>query len=175
MRSLKIVNVKFSLKLNNIMYQDVVESTKTMIIKEKSNFIVVFGKYTYTIFKKSKSTSNLHCNVTKVPDLENISHAIDYLHNFLHGINISNLSVDNITSTTSLNEKISLEKLFEKLSPIYPVKYQLQKFPALFVKYASNNDRITIFFFSSGKINCVGCKNSVHVKRVSDWLDSLTI
>ena len=82
MRSLKIVNVKFSLKLNNIMYQDVVESTKTMVIKEKSNFIVVFGKYTYTIFKKSKSTSNLHCNVTKVPDLENISHAIDYLHNF---------------------------------------------------------------------------------------------
>ena len=36
MRSLKIVNVKFSLKLNNIMYHDVVESTKTMVIKEKS-------------------------------------------------------------------------------------------------------------------------------------------
>ena len=56
MFDLKVVNVKLSLKLYPICYSEVLDKTSNLPRNQRTNFVVVFKNYTYTIFKPSPKT-----------------------------------------------------------------------------------------------------------------------
>ena len=80
------------------------------------------------------------------------------------------ISIDNITATTSSDSKQNLSLLFTKLYPKYEIKYNIQKFPAIFIKYPTKQSIVTVFIFSSGKVICVGGKSVDELKETSSWL-----
>ena len=85
--------------------------------------------------------------------------------------NLKNLKIDNITSSARCDNKQNLHDLFYKLSPQYNLKYNLQKFPAIFIKVPIDNEILTVFIFSSGKVICVGAKSEHQVNLVSIWVN----
>ena len=117
-------------------------------------------------------TGLLHCNVTKIKSLIDIPNALDELAQFLPNAKVEKESVDNITATTSLNTKINLNLLFLRLKQSYNVKYNIQKFPAIFVRYPVGESQVTLFIFSSGKVVCVGAKSEGQLVKASNWLKS---
>ena len=80
------------------------------------------------------------------------------------------LVIDNTTSITKYDEKKNLDKLFMKLNALYLIKYNLQTFPAIFIKYPLEDRNVIVFIFSSGKVICVGAKSKQHLNNVSNWL-----
>ena len=56
MLDLNVVNIKLSLKLAPMCYNDILNQTFHLPTNKKMNFIVVFQKYTYTIFKPNALT-----------------------------------------------------------------------------------------------------------------------
>ena len=170
MLDFEVVNIKLSLKLNSISYQDILNKVQSLQINQQLNFIVVFQKYTYSIFKPTKVTGNLHCNATKLREFSDIHDAINLLHILFPEATLNNITVDNITSTTKCDRKQNLNKLFSKLNYSYSLKYNLQKFPAIFIKIPVEDKKLTVFIFASGKVVCVGAKTENHLKLISSWV-----
>ena len=166
-----MVNIKISVKLSSINYKKIITEVKKLNIKEKNNFVVVFHTYTYTIFKPSLRSGNLHCNITKIKDFFEIPIAIEFLRELLSGVKIENINIDNITSKADQIKKQNLNTVFLTLSSSYEIKYNLQKFPAIFVKVPVEHGTATVLIFSSGKIICVGAKSLNDVKIVSRWIE----
>ena len=86
---------------------------------------------------------------------------------------VKNTCVDNITSTTNCDIKQNLDSLFSKLCFHYRIKYNIQKFPAIFIKYPVDKNCVTVFIFSSGKVICVGGKSEEQLKKTSNWLKNV--
>ena len=170
MLDLKIVNIKLSLKIVGTSYQHVIERTIHLQQKKRLNFIVIFNTFTYSIFKPTVSTGHLHCNITKIRSFEDISKAIEILTAIFPSAELKPYNVDNLTATTACDTKQNLEQMFTKLNFKYGIKYNLQKFPALFIKYPAVNSYATVFIFSSGKVVCVGAKSQNQLKLISEWL-----
>ena len=170
MLDLKVVNIKLSLKIVGISYQHVIERTINLQQKRRLNFIVIFNNYTYTIFKPTVSTGHLHCNITKIRGFEDICKAIEILFAVFPGAELEPYKVDNLTATTVCDTKENLDQVFTNLNFKYRIKYNLQKFPALFIKYPAVKSYATVFIFSSGKVVCVGAKSQDQLKVISEWL-----
>ena len=103
-------------------------------MQRKIKFYSNFDVYTYTIFRPNAVTGYLHCNVTKIKTYSDISEAFTVLQSLLPSINIIEQSIDNITLKGETDMKQNLENLFLKLCTSHEVKYNLQKFPALFIR-----------------------------------------
>ena len=102
--------------------------------------------------------------------MSKICHAMEELKTILPCVKVKQNSIDNITATTSCDRKQNLSLIFEKLYPKYKIKYNIQKFPAIFIKYPTKQSVVTVFIFSSGKVICVGGKSSDQLKQTSCWL-----
>ena len=166
----KVVNIKVSAKISSICYQDLISSVQHLICKERLNFIVIFDVYTYTIFRPNAVTGYLHCNVTKIKTYSDIPEAFTVLQSLLPSINIIEQSIDNITLKGETDMKQNLENLFLKLCTSHEVKYNLQKFPALFIRVPFQEGGVTIFVFASGKVCSVGSKSLTQVEKISEWV-----
>ena len=97
--------------------------------------------------------------------------AIEFLRELLSEVKIETINIDNITSKTDQIKKQNLNTVFLTLSSSYEIKYNLQKFPAIFVKVPVEQGTATVLIFSSGKIICVGAKSLNDVKIVSRWIE----
>ena len=159
MLELSVVNIKLSLKIASIDYQDIIDHSQHIKSNRQLNFIVIFSTFTYTIFKPTNSTGYIHCNVTKIRNFSAIASATALFFSMFPQGKLMGLVIDNTTSVTKCDEKKNLDKLFVKLNPLYSLKYNLQKFPAIFIKYPLDERNVTVFIFSSGKVICVGAKN----------------
>ena len=80
MKDLSVVNIKLSLKLTSIKYQEVMSKALHLRCNERPNFIVLFYTYTYTIFKANALTGHLHCNVTKIKSFSDVPNALKLLY-----------------------------------------------------------------------------------------------
>lgn len=167
-----MVNVKLSIKLSDIRYQDILYFFKDSNVKFSPNFIVIFDKFTYTIFRPNLKTGNIHCNITKVRSFSKVTEALEFIKTSFPLASIEEQSIDNITARFEIRSKLNLDVLFRKLYNAYEIKYNLQKFPALFIKIPISNRTITIFVFTSGKIVCVGAKELLQLELVSNWITS---
>ena len=152
--SYKIANVKVSLKTLSISW-DIVY--KCLLLKgfnctNYTNFLVIKSKYTYIIFKTNKQNEN-HINITKIPNLSNVKEAIDLISNLTQCI-IKSFKIDNIIATSSVNQKLNLDKIVKE-KKFNQIKYNNEKFPGLFLKF----NKGTAIIFHSGKIVIVGCKS----------------
>ena len=172
MHDLQIVNINLSLKIDSISFEDVIEQTLHLQNNRKLNFIVIFQTYTYTIFKPNGLTGLLHCNVTKVKSMSDISLAVEEFFTFFPTAELKCIAIDNITATTIFDTKKNLDLLFTDLSPKYSIKYNIQKFPAIFIRYPVEHIYVTVFIFSSGKVICVGGKCLKRLNIVSHWLQT---
>ena len=170
MHDLKVVNVKVSVKITSAKYQEVISQISHLQCNQKPNFTVLFHTYTYTIFKASIPTGYLHCNITKLSTFSNVSKAVKLLSSLLPKASFINLSIDNITSTSECDRKQNLDNLFVKLQHTYILKYNLQKFPAIFIRVPFDKGDVTVFVFASGKLVCVGAKSPLHLEQVSKWI-----
>ena len=112
----------------------------------------------------------VHCNITKVRSLSKISEAINLLKALFPSARVIEKSIDNITAKSQWNEKVNLEYLFQKLRNTCQVKYNLQKFPALFIRIPLSIRFVTFFVFASGKIVCVGAKTEEELSFVKNWI-----
>ena len=113
---------------------------------------------------------HLHCKITKIRRFEDISRAIEILLTVLPDAKLKAYTVDNLTATTICDTKKNLDQLFTKLNLKYHIRYNLQKFPAIFIKFPPNTSYTTVFIFSSGKVVCVGAKSQGLLKVISGWL-----
>ena len=66
--------------------------------------------------------------------------------------------------------KQNLENSFLKPCTSHEVKYNLQKFPALFIRVPFQEGGFTIFVFASGKVCSVGSKSLTQVEKISEWV-----
>ena len=173
MQDLNVVNIKISLKLGSICYRDLLDHTAQLQCNKKMNFIVIFKKYTFTIFKPNALTGDMHCNVTKLKSFSNITEAISILTDIIPNVKVKYSSTDNITAITNWNQKVNLDLLFSKLCSSYEIKYNIQKFPAIFIRYPLESNHVTVFIFSTGKVICVGCKSEEQLKITSKWLNDI--
>ena len=172
MQEFEVVNVKLSIKLQNLEYDNIIKLFDESKINVSPNFIVLFEKFTYTIFRPDSKNGVVHCNITKFRSFSKISEAINLLKALFPTARIIEKSIDNITAKNQWNEKVNLEYLFQKLRNICQVKYNLQKFPALFIRIPHSNRFVTIFVFASGKIVCVGAKTEEELDFVKNWIVS---
>jgi len=155
----EIKNVKISLKLEELSLNTVLVNLKTSKIdfSEKSNYIVIRLKYIYIIFKPRNQQIN-HINVTKIPQIQKINHAITFFKKTIFpnlNINIKNIIVDNITSIYKVHHFLNLSEIIEKYRNIYNIKYNNEKFPGMFIKFDSG----TLIIFYTGTVIAIGCKS----------------
>ena len=149
-----IGNVKVSVKTCMLPLHIVCEKLKTFQIpfQEHNNFIVAKSKYTFIIFKAKLNCNTNHINITKIPCLSKIADAVGEIETLLNCIT-SQLTIDNISATSTYPEKLDLVQIVNK-EKFCQIKYNNQAFPGLFLKFNLG----TAILFHSGKINIVGCK-----------------
>ena len=82
MREFEVVNVKLSIKLQGLEYDNIIKLSDDSKINVSPNFTVLFKKFTYTIFRPNSKNGVVHCNITKVRSLSKISEAINYPFQF---------------------------------------------------------------------------------------------
>ncbi len=180
--SSEIRNIKVSIQVKQ-QFLNIVEDTclnKGINLKKHNNFIVLYDKFVYTIFRESKNKTN-HINITKIPSFVKIPEVLDFLSLQLSFDIIPNsLKIDNITGSLNLNKKLVLGELIEKTKKITTsekiiLSYNNEKFPGLFIKVSLNLYKIgTIIVFTSGKIVFVGCKTVSDLKCLTSLIHALT-
>jgi len=166
-----ISNIKLSLQISGLKYDDILSKCVELKCSVKQNFIVLFSKYTYSIFEAGKS-GVLHCNVTKIRGFPDVPEATQEICSIFPNVSLSNPIVDNITATIVSGRKINLQSLFLKLKDNYKVFFNCQKFPGLFIKSPIDGANGTISIFSSGTVNIVGVKATDHLKALEYWIDT---
>ena len=171
-----IHNVKISLKLQVPYYYyfvKTVEHSTNIKYKIFPNFLIIYSKYTYIIFKALSYT--VHCNVTKIKKYDEIYKAKRNLKELFSDIVILSTTVDNICATRKKSENINLDLLFTKITQdssfVCRINYNSQKFPGLFVKFSGNPISGTLIIFKSGTINYLGMKNPNHFLKVDKWIN----
>ena len=101
MQEFEVVNVKLSIKLQNLEYDSIVKLFDDSKINVSHNFIVLFEKFTYTICRPNSKNGVVHCNITKVRSFSKISEAIILLKALFPSARIIEKSIDNITAKIS--------------------------------------------------------------------------
>jgi hypothetical protein len=153
----KIANVKVSIKSSALVLDNVIKTCmeKDLYCKNYKNFLVVKNLYTYIIFKQNKNNEN-HINITKIPNLDSVLHAIQCIQELTNCLVLSQ-TIDNIIASTSCQKQLNLKEI----SQLFPnVKYNNEKFPGLFIKFKKG----TVILFHSGKIVIVGAKNEPDIE-----------
>lgn len=178
----EIRNIKVSIQIKR-QFLNIVELdclNKYIKIKKHNNFIVLYNKFVYTIFRESKDQTN-HINITKIPDFASIPKVLHFLSSELSFDIIPNsLRIDNITGSLNLNRKLLLGELIQKTKTFITqekiiLSYNNEKFPGLFMKISLNSNKIgTIIVFASGKIVFVGCKSISNLECLTSLIHALT-
>ena len=78
MKDFKVANIKISVKISNITYQDILNKVEFQNHNKNLNFTTFFLKFTYTFFKPD-SNGKIHCNITKIKTFTEINCAINLL------------------------------------------------------------------------------------------------
>lgn len=180
--SSEIRNIKVSIQVKQ-QFLNIVEENclnRGISIKKHNNFIVLYNKFVYTIFRESKDQTN-HINITKIPSFDIIQESLDFLSTELSFDIIPNsLKIDNITGSLNLNKKLVLCELIEKTKKYTThekiiLSYNNEKFPGLFMKVSLSTKKIgTIIVFTSGKIVFVGCKTVSDLECLTSLIHALT-
>ena len=159
-----ISNIKISLIIKNINLD-----LTQFKLKKFSNFCVLQDKFSYIIFKKSK-TKLTHINITKIRCFceidESIKHFFDLFKipfDYFHS-----MSIDNITITGKVNRKINLLDFIQKNSDL-SISHNPEKFPGLFVKFKGKG---TLILFSSGSYVIIGAKSKQFITNIQNTLKS---
>lgn len=167
----KITNIKLSVKTSFVCLDSVKVILKKKKIKFKPypNFIVIKNKYTYIFFKSKENKVN-HLNITSISNFDNIDYSVEHFFNMLDITSFQEIyrSVDNITASLNLNEKIDLLKIVAHFKQICNVSYNTEKFPGVFLKYKQG----TIILFHTGKCIFIGCKNLYSIKYLETQVKS---
>lgn len=169
-----IANIKLHVKITNLpeninfseIQQGLIRSH--LYVKVFHNFIVVKGRYTYTIFNSG------HINITKVNNINKLKYIkkeLDKLFSFLNfKIILSDFVTDNITACYDFKHNINLNNLYKEIKidnptifeqVFYTSEYELpfcEYTPELFSALLIKTIKGTMLIFSSGKINIVGCR-----------------
>ena len=166
---LLISNVKISCKIrlvNNVNSISFNTDTNNSI-KHYNNFTVVKKKYSYIVFTKSKLNQNFHVNITKIPQLDHISKALDELKDIISSpFVIEKFKIENLTCLHHFKDKLNLGKIYEKCKPneyygINQIRYDLEKFPAMFITLT----KCSALVFSSGKIVIIGASSEHNARE----------
>lgn len=147
-----ITNVKVSIKTSKISLNNVLVCNQSYQ-KNYKNFIVLKDKYTFIIFKTSKAKEENHINITKIPSLEKVEHAVRHFTKIIN-CEVNKIAVDNIIATVNAGKKLCLASICRS-GKFKQVKYNNEKFPGAFLKF----DVGTAILFHSGKIVLLGCKS----------------
>ena len=143
----------------------------------KNNFAVMRiknPKATANIFESGKITLN---GTKNEDDLNSVSEKILNIlqHNDIGKDFSKELKIVNISATCNFGIKIDLKKLSQFLfqefnkNPNkieYTVNYEPETFPGL--SFRSENSKLTVVFFASGKVNIVGAKNREDISEALD-------
>lgn len=160
---LKISHIKISVKVKNLSLGGLLNNpslnTENVTIKHYDNFVIIFSRFTYIVFKKSGRNTENHINIAKIENLNQIDSAIQHFTNQIAPCDVISTKVDNISAHTQLKSTICLSKLHQKIQKIYSTKFNQQKFPCLFIRVREIDCFGTILVFASGKVNVVGPKN----------------
>ena len=162
----KVANVKVSIKIKALSL-DIVQkriSDKDLFSKLHNNYLVVKSEYTFIIFKPNKSFSETHINITKIPNIDSVSLAVQEIENILDSKHFA-IQIDNIIASSRFNKNLDLIKIV-KTKVFDKIKYNNQKFPGLFIKF----NKGTAIIFHSGKVVIVGCKNIEDIEWITKTL-----
>jgi Transcription factor TFIID (or TATA-binding protein, TBP) len=160
----KITNVKVSIKTSSICLDTVVKVVEDLNIKHTvyPNYIVIQSCYTYILFKSHKDSKLNHINITKIPNLEHVDVAKQYLCDLLKIENASTPVVDNITVSTYLNRKSTPEELISLFTKHCKITYNQETFPGVFLKFCCG----TAIVFHTGRCILIGCKNISNIAEI---------
>jgi len=159
----EIKNIKLSLKTSEITLNTVIDhfTTSNITFERKSNYIIIRKQFIYVLFKP-KNNIITHINVTKIPNIDNITIAIEHLlTEILNSLNVKILhqKIDNLTAIYDQKKSIDQLAIIKKSHPLYFIRFNKEKFPGLFLK-----DRLgTFIIFHTGKVNLVGCQDPDHL------------
>ena len=150
--SYKMSNVKISFKFVS---EPFVLNSDNLYIKKFANFCVIKSEYSFVIFKAKKGGLEQHCNVTKIRHPNLIPHAMQtFLNFFKKKVKISNIKIENTTSTIKLNKNIDLDRVYRVNRKKMNLRYCSEQFPAVFFHPLTSKGCCLIF--RSGKIVLVG-------------------
>lgn len=159
-----ISNIKTSLIIKDINL-DLTQFT----LKKFQNVCVLQNKFTYIIFKKSK-TKLTHINITKIRSFCEIDVSINYFFE-LFKIPFSyfhSMSIDNITVTGKVDRKVNLLDFIQKNSDL-SISHNPEKFPGLFIKFIGKG---TLILFSSGSYVIIGAKSKEFITSIHNTLET---
>jgi transcription initiation factor TFIID TATA-box-binding protein len=74
---------------------------------------------------------------------------------------VFNIRIENIVASTSLGEKIKLEKIFESVEGM---EYEPEQFPGLV--YRIDKPKAAALIFSSGRVICTGARSEEEVEEI---------
>lgn len=169
-------NIKISLKLKipNILYiNEILQESHEIKYKNFGNFSIIYSDFTYTFFNTDNNI--VHCNIAKIKKYDEIYSSKKKLKTLFPLVSILSTKVDNICGVRNIGSKINLENLFTSLvecsSIEFRINYNSQKFPGLFIKFLGHSPTGTLIVFKSGKINCVGLKETDNLIELDEWID----
>ena len=165
-----VSNLKVSMKIKGIKFIDVIRIKGISYNLCQRNFAILSRRYTYIFFRES-CNGIIHVNVTKLKNYSEIFTSKKNLCDILPTIDIISLKVDNICSVLKLQKPLRLEKIFNSLSGKYPLKYQTQKFPGLFIKL----QHATAILFRTGSVIIVGVKNPYKLMSVHNSVENIIL
>jgi len=129
------------------------ESESAAKVKLYHNFFVLRYKFVYNVFPQSGFV-----NVTKLKKNTDIHLCVEKFCEYfsLKRESISGtLTIDNITLSGKFEKELNLQNIAERLCPDFQVKYDINFFPGLFMKFSQLG---TILLFRTGSYSIVGCK-----------------
>jgi TATA-box binding protein (TBP) (component of TFIID and TFIIIB) len=164
----EIKNIKISLKVKKVSLNSVLSVLDHERVKYvfKNNYIIIKRKYVFVVFKPKDQRIH-HINITGIKEISGINKSIC----LLKLVNIVPIfyKIDNITASYNHNCTINLIDILNKTKNLYPVKFNKEKFPGLFIKVKLG----TFIIFHTGKINLVGCQNVCDIQLLFDELISI--
>ena len=165
---LTINNVKISCKIQLLQDDSISFNTDNFVIKYYPNFCVIKSKFTYIIFTKKKEKNNtFHVNITKIPNLQYVTEAIENLTNIIKEKHtITNESIENLTCFYHAPLKINLKQVYNNYTcfdntNIVALRYNPEKFPGMFI----NLKNCTVLLFSNGKLVVIGASKETEAKN----------
>jgi len=162
---MKVQNIKIGFRFNpKLSKSELINLLEKYDPKIYHNFLVLRLTFVFTIF-----WTGSYINITKIKSCQDIEKAVYEIINKLN-VKPDEVKIHNICLSGSIDKKVSLRELCQKLKTHYRTSFNTHFFPALFLRRIKEP---TIVLFQNGKLSIIGAQSEIQAEKSFEFLQNV--